>query len=73
MEALKLLSRNEMKNISGGYIEPDVCTCNQNGCGVSVHQYTNYYTVTVQCAGDSGPSSWSYNGSYSGSACGGEC
>lgn len=68
MEALQLLSRNEMKNIKGG----SVCTCSHGDCRASLHQHSGSWTLNVVCEG-SDQETYTGTGSYGGTVCGGQC
>lgn len=63
MEALQILSRNDMKKIKGGYI----CTCRHNDCDVTLTQGSSGWILET-CDGE-----WFGDGAYGGTVCAGEC
>lgn len=74
MEALQLLSRNEMKMIKGGEDPTWTCWCQSSGgCSVSIRQYENMWQMDTICEGDTESTPSSGTGTWGGSACGGTC
>ncbi|MEP1151315.1 MAG: hypothetical protein ABJH08_06260 [Balneola sp.] len=67
MEFLNVLTRNEMKNVTGG----GTCDCSYNGCGVAFAQGGSWWSYTVCCDGDCFTENGS--GQFPGTLCGGAC
>lgn len=73
MEFLNVLSREEMRNVKGGYM-PWSCECTaSSGCEVKIDQYESSWVLMMDCTGNGYEHAGDGIDCWGGSACGGAC